>query len=290
MTTLVVHPGSPKTATSTLQHILRSNRALLAERGIGLVLPEDLRSRSYFRSYFAVYRGISTQDLSEATAELFAPYAGKFDKVICTEETFCHDFMPSRTVNLGGIDGAAIAADVLSKTGFESTEIVLTIRPQADLLTSSYTHSVHRRQESRPFKDWLDAEVDLDRVLWQPAVQAFRNRFGDDRVKVISMDMARETSMVGYLQTVLRAMTGDEIDLPVTEEKVHNPSPSARAVQLCRVMNEHIVHKKKSGAVNTCLVAQFPAAEFGKFASGWAPPQALVDSFHEDHRAALQNG
>lgn len=289
MTTLVLHPGSPKTATSTLQHILRSNKDLLAEHGIGLILPEDIRGTGYFAKYIPAYRSQNTQDLGQLTKEFFAPHFGKFDRVICSDETFCHDFMPSREKNRGGIDGADFAADELGKTGFGKTEIVLTIRPQVELLTSSYTHFVHRRRESRAFEDWLASEVDLNRLLWRPAVQAFRARFGNEQVAVISMAMARETGMHTYLQAVLRAMTGNGVDLVFSEEKVHNPSASARAVELCRVMNSHIVHKKKSGAVNTCLVTQFPSEEFGKFAPDWRPSKVLADRLCDDHAAALQH-
>lgn len=287
MSTLILHPGSPKTATSTLQHVLRQQRKRLARSGIGLILPEDLRGKGYLGKYLGAYRGGVVSDLREASIEFFAPYRDQYAKVICSEETFCHDFMPSKKFGQGGIDRAEVTAELLSMTGFENMEIVLTLRPQADLLTSTYTHFVHRHRETRLFGEWLKAEVDLDRMLWQPAVAAFRQKFGVEAVKTLSLDMARSVGMDAFLQAVLTAMIGTPTKLSELGDTVHNPSPSQRAVELCRVMNAEIRSPLKSEKVNSFIVDQFPVAEFGKFKPSWKPSESVVAQFSADYAAAL---
>lgn len=287
MTTLVIHPGSPKTATSTLQHILRAHRAALVQQNIGLILPEDIRGKGYLGRYLAVYRGRPVLDIREATEAFFAPYL-RFDTVVCSEETFCHDFMPSRKFATGGIDRAEIAAELLAMTGFDRVEVVLTIRPQVGLLASTYSHFVHRQREARSFEEWLNAEVDLERLLWRPVIAAFRNQFGTDAVRVLSLEMARLGGMDAFLLAVLGAMRIGHLGLSVSSDTVHNPSPSARAVELCCVMNSHIANVERSEKVNTVIVEQFPVEEFGRFKPDWSPPAKLAERYAADHEAALR--
>lgn len=287
MTTLILHPGAPKTATSTLQHILRSNRARLSRAGVGLILPEDIRGKEYLGHYLAAYRGQMIPNMAEITAEFFAPFLQRHDLVICTEETFCHDQMPSRKFGMGGIDRSETAAELLSLSGADNTEVVLTIRPQFDLLTSTYTHFVHRHREARLFDAWMQEEVDPKRLLWTPAVEAFRARFGVEAVRVLSLEIAREQGMEGYLRATLQSFGLGDLDLSMATDKVHNPSPSQRAVHLCRVMNQEIVNPRRSEVVNSFLVDQYPVAEFGKFRPQWQAPAWMVKLWADDHAAAL---
>lgn len=287
MSKLILHPGAPKTATSTLQHLLRVNRTLLSGAGIGLILPEDMRGHPWLGAYLAAYRGETISGMDARTAEFFRPFMERHDHVICTEETLCHDFMPSRKFASGGIDGAERAAALLAAAGASRQQVVLSIRPQADFLTSTYTHFVHRHRETRDFADWFAAEVDADALLWQPAIQAFRDRFGADAVRVVSLALTRQGGMKAYLQAMLDAFGIGHLGLDLDAGRVHNPSPSQRAVHLCRIMNQEIAHPKRSETINSALVETFPVAEFGKFTpEGWTLPEGLARTYAEDHAAA----
>lgn len=287
MTTLILHPGSPKTATSTLQQILRGNRARLAAAGVGLILPEDLRGQPILGRFLSVYRGGDVPDMEQHFADFFQPILERHNHVICSEETFCHDFMPSRTFAQGGIDRADISADLLSRTGASRTRVVLSIRPQVDFLVSTYTHFVHRHRETNDFGTWLSNHVDLPRLLWEPAVRAFRYRFGDQAVDSVSLAMTRQIGMSGYLQAMMDAFGIGDLDLEMRTDKIHNPSPSLRAVHLCRVMNREIANPRRSEAINSALVDIFPVAEFGKFMPlDWTLPDDLAALYEADHMAA----
>jgi len=288
MTTLILHPGSPKTATSTLQQILRGNRAHLAAEGVGLILPEDLRGKPFLGRFLSAYRGTEIPDMDQHCAAFFKPFLARHDYVICSEETFCHDFMPSRKFAQGGIDRADIAAALLSRTGAARTRVVLSIRPQVDFLISTYTHFVHRHRESNDFATWLTKQVDLPRLLWEPAVQAFRNHFGAEAVHVVSLAMTRQVGMVGYLQTMMDAFGIGHLNLEMRTDRVHNPSPSLRAVHLCRVMNREIANQRRSEIINSALVETFPVSEFGKFTPPeWSLSDDLVKLYEADHATAL---
>lgn len=288
MSTLVLHPGSPKTATSTLQQVLRSNRARLSAAGIGLILPEDLRGKPFLGRFLSDYRAGVVRDIHRRSDEFFEPFLTRYDHVICSEETFCHDFMPSRKFGRGGIDRGDIAADLLSHTGAAKTRVVLSIRPQVDFLISTYTHFVHRHREADDFAAWLGSQVDLPRVLWQPAVQAFRDRFGAEAVRVVSLAMTREVGMQGYLQAMMNALGIGHLDLELSTDKTHNPSPSRRALHLCRILNREIANPQRSETINSALVNMFSVEEFGKFVpSNWSLPDDLAQLYAADHAAAL---
>lgn len=291
MTRIVFHPGSPKTATSTLQHVLTQNRAALGRRGIGVILPQDIRGNPYLGKYLAVYRGKALPDMRASSEAFFRPWRS-YRLVICSEETFCHDFMPSRKFGLGGIDRAEVAADLLSMSGFDETEIVLTIRPQRDLLVSTYSHFVHRHREFRRFPEWLQQEVDLERMFWMPAIGAFRSRFGDGAVRVVSMaEEARRTAgeggLSGYLSAVFAAMGIDAGGLNLAADRVHNPSPSKRATTLCRMINQRVPEVELAEKVNSFLISTFPVAEHGKLQPKLALPPGMLRRFNKDHAEAL---
>lgn len=291
MTTIVFHPGSPKTATSTLQHVLAQNRAALGRRGIGVILPQDIRGNPYLGKYLAVYRGKALPDMRAASEAFFRPWR-KYQLVICSEETFCHDFMPSRKFGLGGIDRADVAAELLSMSGFDQTEIVLTIRTQRDLLISTYSHFIHRHREFRRFPEWLQHEVDLERMFWMPAIRAFRDRFGASAVRVVSMAgtdkrVTGEGGISGYLGAVLAALRIDARGLNLSADQVHNPSPSGRAAALCRVINQRIPEVELAEKVNSFLISTFPVAEYGKLLPRMSLPPGMAKRFNKDHAEAL---
>lgn len=288
MTMLILHPGSPKTATSTLQQLLRVNRASLSAEGIGLILPEDMRGKPFLGKYLAAYRGHDVPDMDEVTADFFRPFLHGHHRVICTEETFCHDFMPSRKLSSGGIDRSETTARILSMTGANETQIVLSIRPQVDFIISTYTHFVHRHRETRDFDAWLAAEVDLSKMMWQPAVNAFRSQFGQENVDVVSLAETKQTGMDGYLRLMLDRLGVGHMNLDLSDGRVHNPSPSQRAVHLCRVLNQQIANPKKSEMINTAVIDTFPVAEFGKFRPAKSPfADATLAAFDADHTASI---
>lgn len=286
MATLILHPGSPKTATTTLQHIMREHRVGLEKRGVGLILPEDIRGKPFLGAYMAAYRGKHVRQFPRIAADFFAPYLARFQTVICSEETFCHDFMPSRRLGDGGIDRAAITARLLSHAGAEHTRVVLTIRPQMAFLVSTYTHFVHRQGECRSFPEWFDAEVQGPQLRWAPVVEAFRNQFGSEAVRVVSMGQYRQIE--DFLRAALDAMDLGDVPVALPPDDRMNPSPSARAVQMCRKINSVVLDNGMSEKLNTTIVAEYPVKDYGKFAPNlWVRPLGLEDQFNVDHEAAV---
>ncbi|RMC29676.1 hypothetical protein [Paracoccus alkanivorans] len=287
MKKLIVHPGSPKTATSTIQHVLRQNRAKLEQAGIGLILPGDIRGHSYLGAYLASYRSDEPFDISHASAEFYEKYISQFDTVIVSEETFCHDFMPSKKFGYGGIDRAETSAELISQNPFDKTEIVLTIRPHVEFIISTYTHFVHRHREGRSFDHWYKDVVGLHRFSWETAVSAFKSQFSPEDVKVVSMSTAKENGIGHYVRDVIIALGLEGVLPDPTVGEVHNPSPSKRAVELCTMLNQTIVNPKKSNLVNTFIVENFPTSEFGKFAPVVQLQPEVRHMFHRDYALAV---
>lgn len=288
--TLIVHPGSPKTATSTVQFALRKSEPALNARSVGVVLPHNLRGTRFLGAYLKSYR----QDgacpvLPSATQAFLDPWRERFETCILSEETLCHDFMPSTALGTGGIDRAGRAAQLLEQVGrdFDEIKIVLSIRNQLDFLTSTYTHFVHRHREQRTFQEWIAQDIDLERIRWSPAIESFRSVFGDQNVRVVALEEKDSGGMANYACKLFPHLEEAKVKHFIDDEVVHNPSTSQRAVKICRTMNGLVFNVKKSERLNDLIIREFPVKDFGKFKPDWQLSETLASEFRDDYKAAL---
>jgi len=126
----------------------------------------------------------------------------------------------------------------------------------------------------------LEAEVDLPRVLWQPAVRSFRDRF--DEVRVISLTD-------GHVRSVMDAFGLGQLKLSL-EIDLKNPSLSGRAVRLARIMNKEIRNKARSERLNNAILLNFPVSQFGKFKPRTELPAEIQRLYDADLAAAMSTG
>ena len=267
MATLIIHPGSPKTATSCIQHVLDRNKPAiesLPERTRVLTI-RDFRGHPILKAFMEFYRGKTPNLNSEVIKDFFDGMNDRYDKIIISEETFCLDFMPSKKLSFGGIDKVEKSIEFINAIPIEKKKIVLTIRKQTGLLVSSYTHSLHRRRETLSFANWIETEVNCDNLSWLKVVEHFDDSFGHENVIVVPLEASKLNGISGYVNSVLSGFELDSASFDTSIVDVHNPSPSLRAVNLIRTMNKEIQHVDKSVKVNNALIKHFPVAEFGKF-------------------------
>ena len=267
MPKLLVHPGSPKTATSAIQYVLSKNCAYLNRNGINVLNIDAFRNSELLVDFMNFYRNDCATVSRDRILAFFEPHRD-CDYLLVSEETFCHDFMPSKKFGHGGIDRAARSAEYLSLWPFDDIHVVLTIRNQRSLLLSTYTHFVHRNREHRTFETWLQSEIDVNRLSWLDAIDAFFKVFGRDAVTVLPYEICSSQGIDTYVSEFFGAFDIEDknlAQLDCTVSDVKNPSPSNKAVKLSRLLNPHIVQPGRSQAVNTYLLNMFTSTEFGKF-------------------------
>ncbi|MEM7524944.1 MAG: hypothetical protein AAF360_14555 [Pseudomonadota bacterium] len=254
MSRLIVHPGAPKTGTSTIQAFLECREDALRAQGIGLLTPRDLRRSEFMRSYRQVFAGapgasLATGDLKDRT--------GGAATTIMSEEGLCAHFLPGRGGPPSGIDHGRRSADLIADLPFDDVRVVLTVRNQADLLRSAYLHHVKLIGERRPFARWLREAVDPSRLSWRRPVSAFRRRFGRARLSVVPFEIVKAGGSEAYLAAVLKAM---DVEIAATGPAVsiRNRSPSGAGLAASRIVNAALGRGPSARWLNKKIVQLSP--------------------------------
>ena len=246
----------------------------------------DFRSHPILKTFLSYYRDRTAGFDKKIIEDFFRGMNDKYDKIIISEETFCHDFMPSKKLSFGGIDKAAKTIEFINAIPIEKKKIVLTIKKQASLLVSTYTHFLHRHGETRSFSNWIENEINLDNLSWLNVVDQFDDTFGHDNVAVVPLEISKIHGISGYVNSVFNGLElrAKHFDTDIAD--YHNPSPSLKAVSLIRKINKDIKMREKSVIVNNFLISQFPIDKYGKF-----NPQHnvlnLVNSKYSDENMVL---
>lgn len=151
----ILHIGTPRTGTTSLQHILVRHRAALAARG---VLYPELTPRSAAQPHLShQYLGealdgrrpaAEREELLRALEAQLA--ASQADVVILSYEGLCQiPAFRAAPRRLGRL---------LARQGF-APEILMTLKPQAELINSTYTWRSQFLRETRRFEPFLRAQL-----------------------------------------------------------------------------------------------------------------------------------
>ena len=227
----IVHIGLPRTGTTSLQRVLSRLRPDLLQRGI---LYPELTPASADGPH------LSHQHLGEALdgrrpraerAELLGMLRAQLDVnaadvVLLSYESLC--LIPRRRA-------APDLLRALFKTHGYAMETVLTVKPQAEYLNSTYTWRMQFLRESRTFDQFLRAEMRSARLdlcalsrQWQAACDGrlhavpVRDRRSDQPL------VARFFSALGLLDLIAPLLTHDDTALR------ENRSPGPVTIEICR--------------------------------------------------------
>jgi hypothetical protein len=234
---VILHIGTHKTATTTLQDMFWENSALLEEHGViyprlnqhtghhGLVLNWEGRPQVY-----ELPKG------SMGTlAELAETYAGTDKTLFLSSEEFSRDRSLTRMEDI---------RDVLS--AFDEIEVICVLRTQWQFLQSAYLEVSKKRIPVRPpelvkpiiesniFEGlWVDYHIILDRL---------EEAFAPEQITFFDFDTVR-TSEGGIIGAMLRHMgcdlTADQ--LSKVNEGASNVSPLSLASWASNVLSEPYV-------------------------------------------------
>jgi hypothetical protein len=236
----IVHIGTPRTGTSTLQWVLFRYRAALQQRGI---LYPDLTPASATDAHLnhqhlgeALDGRRGRRDRADLLGQLDAYLAATdCDVVLLSYEALC--LAPERR-RIG-----QILADVFRRRGF-AMEVLLTVKPQAEYLHSTYTWRMQFLRESRVFAAYAQAAMrdrrfDYDRLLrpWRAA--------GADRLYAVPVKDCRSDrplvervfAELGLLDRVAGMISAEDL------ARVENPSPGPVAVEVARRLRLGQVHR-----------------------------------------------
>ena len=234
----IVHIGLPRTGTTSVQRLLDSRRAALADAGI---LYPELTPAS------ADERHLSHQHLGEALdgrrparerdllLGLLEDQLHGAETVLLSYEGLCllpwWRFAPRRLARLVARHGFAL-------------EVLATVKPQADLLNSTYTWRMQFLREGRSFGDYFRAElgsgkIDMARMVarWLPAA--------DGRLTLVPVrDRLSDAPLV---TRIFEALGLPDVAVHFTPEDTairENPSPGPLAIAVDRRLHRLGMHRR----------------------------------------------
>ncbi|MGH3098007.1 MAG: hypothetical protein ACRDMV_18655 [Streptosporangiales bacterium] len=227
--TVAFHVGAHKTATSLLQKYMRDNRELLRKHGI------------YYMSRTATNRYIGwgdklVADPDAVSALVQRPLRVPWFRLLVVS----HENTLGRPFTDGGAHLYPRAPKLIDALAGalprNRAKVVLSIRPQDELLESYYLQSVHEGGHLS-FAAWLD-RLDLDTLSWTPLVDKLYERFGRDRVEVLDFRL-----LAGGQDAYIRAFFA-RIDprhpFDIEYSPRRNPSISEKGLRMALAANPQL--------------------------------------------------
>ena len=227
----IVHIGLPRTGTTTLQRIFCRLRPELAQRGI---LYPELTPGS------AAIPHLSHQHLGEALdgrrppadrAELLGTLGRRLEQaragvVLLSYESLC--LIPERKA------APNLLRDVFAAHGY-AMETILTVKPQAEYLNSTYTWRVQFLREARTFERYRRAEMRSPRLDLGVLSGQWRSA-SDGRMRAVPVRdrrsdrplIERFLTELGLLDQVAPLLNADDTALR------ENRSPGPVTIEVCR--------------------------------------------------------
>jgi hypothetical protein len=245
------HIGAHKTGTSVLQSYLRGNQEELAARrllvitrpemsaliGWGLTLvakPERLAAR------------IAELRTSTEFDALFGSYENLMGEVVQPDQTGLY---PAAQANVTAL--ANTVRDCRLK-------VILSIRPQHELLESAYLQTVHQGGYES-FTEWL-GRIDLDAISWAPIIEFLYDTLGRDNVTVIDFRTIAD-GQSAYIRQFLRAVD-ERFDGPVDFPAPKNRSISQKGLELALAANRHLLTDWQRRSMRRFLQKHFSNVDY----------------------------
>lgn len=263
MPRLIIHPGSPKTGTSTLQRFLHTHREILREQGIHVYSPANFRKDKFMQ---ACRRGTRGGDWpTKAQFEAFAAETRDAETVLISEEGFCSSFLLGLTEESSGLERADLSAKLISEMPFEDIRAVLTIRQQRGFVVSNYVHSVKLHREKRSFRRWINEMVDADRLSWQRVADEFETALGKGKVSLLPFEIVKAHGAEAYIRAFFEKAGLPFVGMNFDDVKAANLSASHAAVTASRIFNGFRRDEKQRHPFNAWMTRTFPATKYGSF-------------------------
>ena len=251
--TRLLHIGPAKTGTTTLQSAFHGNRAALAEHGVHYA-GSGTQPRAAAGAVALGRRIAGHRAGLEAWPRLVQEIAdAEATRVVVSSETFARA-------------GDERAADVIEALGADRTHVVITMRPLADMLPSSWQQYVQTGSRT-PYPEWLEQMLLREDTVhgeqpefWQKTrIDVLARRWsalvGPDHVTVVSLAAAPRDFVLRTFERLTGLPEGLLVPTPGTE----NVSLSHAATEVLRRFNERFFELAGADADVQARVVEFGA-------------------------------
>lgn len=229
----IVHIGTPRSGTTTLQRYLFESRERLLSCGILYPVLTPRSETSPHISHQHLGESIDGRRSPRERAELLEALQTLVGETSADIVLLSYEGL-SQAIRIWR--AAGLLAALLARCGY-AMETLLTVRPQSEYLNSLYTHRVQFLREARPFRAFLRSAVrarttDYDALL-RPWDIACAGRVRGVPLRDVRIDepfITRVFRELGMRDRIDRLLQGGP-DTPI-----ENRSPGPIAIEACRCL------------------------------------------------------
>ncbi|MFV0321288.1 MAG: hypothetical protein ACK5LE_02760 [Alphaproteobacteria bacterium] len=197
---LIAHIGAPKTASTSIQHIIKMNKNIVEESGYSFWGPDEIRFHETWGDIFSgYYRNNYSVDLRKCTKNFFKK--SKKNKILLSEESLTHDLMPSQWGE-GKFARIERTCDIIESMA-DNISIILCIRRQDDFLISTYNHLLHRHGLMVGFEEWLLNNIQITQLSWLSVIDKLEKRFGRKNLTIVPFEYIKKGIDI-FLKSMLK--------------------------------------------------------------------------------------
>ena len=279
----IVHIGTPRSGTTTLQRIFADRRAALAAAGILYPDLTPVRDAEPHLSHQLLGEALAGRRPARERRELLDLLeaqlaASPCDTVLISYEALCR--IPA------SFGAAQTLAALFARHGM-AMETLLTLKPQVEYLNSTYTWRMQFLREERIFASFLAANLDLPDFDLARLVAPWRRASADRLTAVPLRDprssdglVDRVADALGLAQRLRGVLADDDRIL------VENRSPGPVAIEVCRrlraegaalwlggsarAVSRFVERAARTAGADAAPFCGFDAASRARLAARWA--------------------
>lgn len=266
-----IHVGSPKTGTTSIQHLLTINKRAIENLGLSIVLPANIRQTSFMSYYLNQHtngRIKSQVDYNSALNSIQEILKANVntDRVLISEEGFLQDVMPYKfwKGTFGGVD---LAAKTLKTFFGDNCKIILYIRRQDTFIESCYVHQIKYEGQSFDFQEYINKVVDVFNLDWKNVIDPFVEFFGLNNVIVRCYEDWKLGAELTFTKFLNQILDNDQLNTSCLKYDLSNmainSSYSKDALEIALKCNPHIPHEKRY-VFSKFLIDNFSVQDYGK--------------------------
>lgn len=253
MTVLYIHAGTHKTASTTIQHALRSAAPLAGEAEGWMVLPRPIAAHGF----------MAADDHDEDLVQQFQSQLESSIRDIesshrSTRFVLSFEGLSGSTM-LGYLNSEVVASMLRDATSRYEVKVIVYLRRQDEWLESMYTQSIHEGGACGfdEFKARFETPGALD---YHRFLEGFRTCFGDDGLIVRSYHAASDWGIVADFADII----GSTALRNARSESRLNPSYSRPALEIARRANPNLAPDQRR-SLRKALQRVMPKPKGGSF-------------------------
>jgi len=235
----IIHIGSWKTATTTIQTLCRKNVSKLEENGYGFI---DQRSKAHGQEFQPKFRRAirdiqssgGNADIGDSIRVFKELYDNKkFDCFFHSWEGMLgHPFNSSRKQ----MYHPNATSHWLEKLNDETElKVVVTIRKQSELVEAMYAQEVRKGRVSSGIDKFINEKLPED-MSWASVIKPVVDKLGEEKVRVVPYEWTKKGDN-SFLKSVFEGV----VDIEKINTELHsNPSYSHIAVEISRLANLYL--------------------------------------------------